>query len=57
MKTTRSHNTENNRYISPQEHVEGHKVCLTDVKIFIYILKMYQMCLIPELNQTQALDY
>lgn len=36
MKTTQSHNTENNWYISPQEHVEGHKVCLTDVKIYIY---------------------
>lgn len=36
MKTTQSHNTENNWCISPQEHVEGHKVCPTDGKMYIY---------------------
>lgn len=55
MKTTQSHDTENNQCVSPCERVEGYKVCLTDVKI--HILKTDRVCLIPELNQTQALDY
>lgn len=55
MDTTQSHNTDNNWCISPHEHVEELQVCLTDVKIDE--LKIYCVCLIPELNQTQALDY
>lgn len=55
VNSIQSHDTDNNWCLSPREHVEGLKVCLTDVQIDE--LKIYHVCSIPELNQTQARDH